>query len=441
MSDIKKVEIETLSKLHEDLLTILGNEVKPALGCTEPVAVGLAVAKAKKNVDGEIQSVKVKTSPNIYKNGMGVGIPGTEDTGLVFAAALAAVVGNSDLGLEVFDDVNEYSIKKAKQLIKNNIVEVGVETEKGNFYIESYVTTTNGSSYCIIKDSHTNVVKLVVDGKTLVDKTEELEKENKSTYGNLSDYSLVEIREFAETVPFKEIKWLLEGVKMNKEIAEKGFELKPGPGLGSALSKLIDEGTINKDMVNEARMITSAACDARMAGLKMPVMSSAGSGNHGITAIIPPTVVCEHLGCDEEKLARTLAISHLVTSYIKNYTGRLSAVCGCAIAAGIGASVGITWALGGNDKQMGGAVNNMAASLSGMVCDGAKGGCAFKLSTAAAEAIIQAKLAIGEVYVSQKDGIIGKDAESTIKNLGKFCINGMSSADDSIIKIMLNNNK
>ncbi len=194
---------------------------------------------------------------------------------------------------------------------------------------------------------------------------------------------------------------------------------------------------MQKDVINEARVLTSAACDARMAGINMPVMSSAGSGNHGITAIIPPTVVCEYLGCDDEKLARTLAFSHLTTAYIKRFTGALSPVCGCAVAAGIGASAAVTWALGGTDEQIGGAIKNMVGTLAGMVCDGAKGGCAFKLSTAASEAIIQAKLAMSNVFINNLDGIISSEVEETIKNLGQFCSEGMKSADSEIIDIML----
>ena len=210
-------------------------------------------------------------------------------------------------------------------------------------------------------------------------------------------------------------------------------------GLGAAMNLLMTEGVIQRDVINEARILTSAACDARMAGINMPVMSSAGSGNHGITAIIPPTVMCEHIGCDDEKLVRTLAFSHLTTAYIKVFTGGLSPVCGCAVAAGIGASAAVTWALGGTNKQIGGAIKNMVGTLAGMVCDGAKGGCAFKLSTASSEAIIQAKLAMSNIFINDLDGIINPKTEETIKNLGQFCNGGMKNADKEIIDIMLKN--
>ena len=234
-----------------------------------------------------------------------------------------------------------------------------------------------------------------------------------------------------------DISFLLEGVKVNMDIAQVGLDEKSGPGIGAAMNILMDEGVMQKDVINQARVLTSAACDARMSGKNMPVMSSAGSGNQGITAIIPPAVMCEYIGCDDEKLARSLAFSHLTTAYIKIFTGNLSPVCACAIAAGIGASASIVWMLDGNLEQIGTAIKNMVGTLTGMVCDGAKGGCSFKLSTAASEAIIQAKLAMAGIVIGDYDGITNPDADATIKNLGKFCNEGMKSADKEIINIML----
>ena len=421
---------------NDKLLKTLIDGVKPALGCTEPVAVGLATAKAYEDVKGDIESVTVKVSPNIYKNGMGVGIPGTKEIGLVFAAALGITCGDPNLGFEVFRPVNNKAVAEAETLVKNNQVSVDLEDTKGNFYIEAKVITDKGKGICIIKNSHTNIVYVEANGKVLFEKEEE-EKSNSNDNEYLKYITLKDIRNFVENISYQDIDFLLEGVKLNMEIAKVGLEQKPGPGLGAAMNLLMSEGGMQKDVINEARVLTSAACDARMAGINMPVMSSAGSGNHGITAIIPPTVICEYLGCDDEKLARTLAFSHLTTAYIKRFTGALSPVCGCAVAAGIGASASITWALGGTDEQIGGAIKNMVGTLAGMVCDGAKGGCSFKLSTAASEAIIQAKLAMSNVFINNLDGIISPEVEETIKNLGQFCSEGMKSADSEIIDIML----
>lgn len=423
-------------KYEKELLQSLINGVKPALGCTEPVAVGLATAKAYESIKGEVKSIDVRVSPNIYKNGMGVGIPGTKEIGLVFASALGVTCGDASLGFQVFRGVDEETTLKAQEMVDAKLVNVELEDEMGNFFIEAIVETDKGKGTCIIKDSHINIVYVEANGEVLFNKEEE-GKVTVNANEYLKDVNLKDIKDFVERVPFSDISFLLEGVKLNMDIAKVGLEEKSGPGLGAAMNILMEEGVMQKDVINQARVLTSAACDARMAGINMPVMSSAGSGNHGITAIIPPAVMCDFLACDDEKLARTLAFSHLTTAFIKIFTGALSPVCGCAVAAGIGASASITWLLGGDLQQIGGAIKNMVGTLTGMVCDGAKGGCAFKLSTASSEAIIQAKLAMAGVVIGDIDGIISPEAEMTIKNLGRFCSEGMKGLDHEIIDIML----
>lgn len=423
---------------NSNLLETLIDGVKPALGCTEPVAVGIATAKAFESLDGQVESIRVEVSPNIYKNGMGVGIPGTSKIGLEFAAALGVTCGDASLGLEVFKGVDKNSKEKADKLLESGKVQLVLEDGKGNFFIEAVVETENGKGICRIKESHTNIVYVEKNGKVLLE--EEVEKDTKKNgNGYLKEIKLQDIKNFVEEVSFSDIKFLLEGVKVNMDIAKVGLEEKPGPGLGFAMDLLMEEGVMQKDVINRARVLTSAACDARMSGKNMPVMSSAGSGNQGITAIIPPAVMCEHLDCDDEKLARSLAFSHLTTAYIKAFTGNLSPVCACAVAAGIGASASIVWMLDGSIEQIGGAIKNMVATLTGMVCDGAKGGCAFKLSTASSEAIIQAKLAMADVVVGGTDGIVSPDTDQTIKNLGRFCSEGMKDLDKEIIDIMIEN--
>lgn len=425
------------SDLYELLLKSLKNGVKPALGCTEPVAVGLAVAKAYEVLEGEVKRVEVRVSPNIYKNGMGVGIPGTKEIGLIFATALGITCGDPDLGLEVFKYVNDRAIAKAKDLVDADLIQVGLEDGEGNFFIQARVITDKGEGICKIRDSHTNIVYLEVDGEVVLDK--EL-KEDKEDFSNdyMKDLSLTDLREFIEAVDYEDIEFLLDGVRMNMDMARAGLVEKAGAGLGAALDSLVEKKLLGEDLVNRARVMTAAACDARMAGLNLPVMSSAGSGNHGITAIVPAAVVCQSMGCDDEKLARALALSHLVTAYIKVYIGGLSPVCGCAVAAGIGASASITWALGGGDEQIQMAIKNMIANLTGMICDGAKGGCAFKLSTAAAEAVLQAQLALANVQVNDLDGILSPTAEEAIRNLGKVCTEGMEKMDNTILEVMVN---
>ncbi|HLR21087.1 MAG TPA: L-serine ammonia-lyase, iron-sulfur-dependent, subunit alpha [Tissierellaceae bacterium] len=429
----------TMEKVRTDyskrFLQTLINGVKPALGCTEPVAVGLATAKAYEGVKGDVKNIHVKVSPNVFKNGMGVGIPGTKEIGLVFASALGVTCGDASLGLEVFSPVNDEAINEADRLLKEEIVKVELEDRKGNFYIEANIETNNGKGICIIKSNHTNIVYVEANGEVLFEK-DEVNSSDSNSNEYLKNITIQDIREFVETVDFSDIEFLLEGVKLNIDIAEVGLEQKSGPGIGAAMDLLISEGVMQKDIISEARMLASAACDARMAGVNMPVMSSGGSGNQGITAIIPPALVCDHIGCDDDKLARTLAFSHLVVAYTKVYLGGLSPVCGCAVSAGIGATSSIVWTLGGTNEQIGGAIKNIVGTLTGMVCDGAKGGCAFKISTATSEAIIQAQLAMENVVIDDNDGIVHPKAEETIRNLASFCNKGMKNADNEIIRIM-----
>lgn len=421
----------------EDILMILKQQVKPARGCTEPVAVALAVSTAYKEIKGNVYKINVKLSPNIYKSGMRVGIPGTKEKGIVFAVALSILCGDPEFGLELFKDVNEFFIEKAKNLVEENIISIDIVDDQGNFFIEAQISTDNGSACCRIKDNHTNVVYLEVNGEVIYSEEKRKCVFNEGFNGNkvsLKNLSIKEIMNFIEAVSFGDISFLLEGVELNISMANKGLEGKIG--IGAGMSELLRKGILRDDIVNQVRILTSAACDARMAGINLPVMSSAGSGNDGITAIIPPTIVCRYLGYDNEKLSRALALSHLITAYIKEYIGRLSPVCGCSVAAGIGASASIAWLLGGNYDQIVGAVNNMVGAISGMVCDGAKGGCAYKLSTAASEAVIQAYLAINGIVISNYDGIVGDDAEATIRNLGVLSSEGMKHMDETILRIM-----
>ncbi|MBW2592347.1 MAG: serine dehydratase subunit alpha family protein [Deltaproteobacteria bacterium] len=423
---------------YNKIVSILKDRVRPALGCTEPVAAALAVARAYGEVKGDLKKVDVVVSPNIFKNGMLVGIPGTSESGIPFAVALSLVCGNPALGLELFDKVNDAYITAARAILDRGIITISLEETKASFYIEARVVTDQGSSRCIIRDHHTNIVRVEKNNAVIMEKTARAADANDhQAMDKLGALTIRQLRETIETIPFKKIAFLAEGADMNMKMAHVGLRDKPGLGLGAGLKALMDKGELEDNLVNRVRIYTSAATDARMAGVKLPVMSSAGSGNHGLTAILPVLLTCRELGSDNEKLVRALAFSHLVTIYIKEFTGNLSPICGCAIAAGIGASVAVAWLLGCNDDQIAGTINNMSGDLAGMVCDGAKGGCAFKLSTASGEAILSAKLAKNNIFISETEGIVGNGAESTIRNLGKLCVQGMDHVDKKIIEVML----
>lgn len=421
---------------HNALISLLNSEVKPALGCTEPAAVALAVAKATKLLGGGIENIIVTVSGNLLKNAMGVTIPNTREVGLEMAAALGMIKGNPDKELEVFDGVADGDVEKARRFTALGNVRVHLAKENG-FYIRARVEGEGGWAEVYVVGSHTNIVKMIVNGIKIFSKDSQGGLDDHETV-DVTQYTLADFVEAIETIPVDQISFLQDGIDMNLFIASRGLELNAGLGVGAALKSLLDKGVVCADVVYKARMIVAAACDARMAGLKIPVMSTSGSGNHGIEAILPIAVVAEEMDAPKEKVLRALAFSHLVTAFVKQHTGKLSPICGCSVAAGAGAAAAIVWLMGGKIEQIEGAIKNIIGNLAGMICDGAKGGCALKLSTSAGEAIIAAQLALQGVIVSPKDGIISNTVEETVKNLGRVSSSGMTCTDEAILQIMIN---
>lgn len=424
---------------QEMLLSLLKTEVKPALGCTEPAAAAFAVAKARDFLGGRIEKVRLSVSGNIFKNALAVTIPNTQEAGLKMASILGLLKGESEKGLEVFNNVTPADVVKAKILICKGLVEVEIANEDGLF-IEARVEGEHGWAEVVISGGHTNIVKVTVNGEILLKKNDPviLQRGDELSFG---DYTLAGLVKEVESFPIEEILFLREGLEMNLSIAELGLKQKAGLALGAGMKSLMSKGIISSGVANQARMVVAGACDARMAGMNHPVMSTMGSGNHGIAAILPVVIFSQYKGSSEEETLRALAISHLVTAFVKQYTGRLSTMCGCALAAGSGASAAITWLKGGNKEQIEGSVQNIIGNLAGMICDGAKGGCALKLSTSAGEAILSAELSIEGVIINSLDGIISPTVEETIRNLGKLSVIGMNCTEETILDIMLHKEK
>ena len=429
--------------IRTKLVDILKAEVKPALGCTEPVAVALACAKAKELLGEEIVKHTVLVSPNVYKNGMCVGIPGTDRLGLKISVALGFIGGHSENGLRVLETLTEDQVKEAEAYVDNNSISISPADTKEKVYIEVALQGATRTSKVAIRTKHDNFVYLESNGEILLNEeaqvqlTTTTEKEE-----NILDIiTIKELVQNIEALELKDIEFLLEGITMNQEIADYGLNQKTGIGVGYGIKKSMEEGLLGDDLMNHAMMITAAASDARMAGVKMPVMSSNGSGNHGLTAILPIVAYNKKFPQSDEKLAKALAISHLVTAYVKNYTGRLSAVCGCGVAASTGATAGISWLMSGDIKQIEGSIENMVANLSGMICDGAKAGCALKLASAASAAVQSAIIAKQQCFVPPMNGIVGAKVEQSIQNLGRVSDKGMSVTDEVIINVMDDMNK
>lgn len=421
------------------LVALLREQVVPAFGCTEPVACALAVARAREALGGAVEKIHVLTSPGVYKNGLGVGIPGTGARGIPIAAALGALIGAPERGLEVLAGVTPEAVRAAKAMVASGAVEVTYDPAKEGVYVDARVSGAGGTARAVIQGMHTSIVYVEKNGRPLLAACGAAGRSPRSSSAaaaELARLSLADLVGFAEEVPLGDVEFLLEGVQLNRAAAEAGLETGAGLGLGRALVKLAEEGKCSDGPILRAKTLAAAAADARMGGLPVPVMSSAGSGNHGITAILPVAVMAEYLGTGEEKLARALALSHLVTLYVKEFTGRLSPICGCAVAAGAGAAAAVAWLLGGGRETVGAAVENLIANLAGMLCDGGKNGCALKLSTAAGEAILAAELAVAGICVDWYDGIVGRSPEETIRNLGYVSAHGLAKADEAILAVL-----
>lgn len=412
------------------LIDILKDQVTPALGCTEPIAVALAAAKAKETLGSLPEKLEIKVDRNIFKNALAVGIPKTKEKGLYMAAALALVAGKSEYKLEVLKDITEEDILKAHEIINSNIIHVAIAEKIVGLYVEVNAFCNQERSKVIIKDKHDNIVLVEKNGK-IIFKQELVSTDKVSLKENIKKMTVRDFKEFVEQIDINELGLVINGIEMNKKMAEAG--------MNSEYGKALSGGICIKDMNYReyAKFLTSTASYARMSGYPLPVMSCAGSGNHGLTAILPVVAVGENKQMDAEKIIRAVALSLLVTIYVKSYTGTLSPVCGCGVAAGVGASAGIAYILGGSLEQVEGAIKNMIGTMAGIICDGGKPGCAFKLSISVDAALESALMALNDIVISSDDGIVDETAEKTIQNLGKVSTDGMINTDETILEVML----
>jgi len=424
---------------------ILQMQVAPALGCTEPVAIALGAAAAASFFEdtNRIDTIEIWLDPNIYKNGLGVIIPGTRGMiGLDTSAVLGALAGDPFLGLEVLKPVNDSVVEKAKTFLAEKEVVVNLREEQG-LYIRCVLRCGGDTAESLITQLHSNIVELKFNGRVISD-SQLLSSQHAGAGGNryeeledwLKKQTLTDLVSLIDDLDKDDLQFIEHGVQCNLKLAAYGLKHGTGLGIGKALERMIKDKLMVKDMASTAKILTSAAADARMGGVKLPAMSSAGSGNHGLTATLPIWAIKDFIDHDDETVLRAIGLSHIVTAYVKAHTGRLSAVCGCSVAAGAGAAAGITYLIGGNAVHMAGAIHNLSEDLAGIICDGAKAGCAIKLNTAAGSAVQAALLSLQGVNVQGTDGIIGDSFEKTIQNVGNLSTNGMIETDRTILKIM-----
>ena len=432
-----------------EIISLIKKEVKPALGCTEPIAVALAVAKAMEIIEEKSPvseqdwrfcsdySILIEVSGNILKNGMGVGIPGTGMVGLYIAAALGAVCGKSSYGLEVLHDLDEKSIAKAKELTDRKVVKIGLADTDKKLYIKASVTLGEHTSCAVIADDHDRIIETDFDDTVLSSLQCNDSNENPEQKTTL-DYHLTvkEIDEFARTVAYEDIEFILESRTLNMALAKEGLKGNYGLRVGYVIALQDNEEVFGKDFLSYAMSLTAAASDARMAGCTLAAMSNSGSGNQGITVTMPVIAYSVMYGTSDEHLARALVMSHLIAIHIKGYLGKLSALCGCVIAS-TGAACGLVYLRGGDYEQVCSAIKNMIGNITGMVCDGAKVGCAMKVASGVSSALQSAVLAREGICISEHDGIIEKDIEKTIQNLGQIGSVGMQNTDNMILDIMV----
>ena len=417
------------------IIDLINREVVPAIGCTEPIAVALCTARAAETLGAGPERIAVRLSANILKNAMGVGIPGTGMIGLPIAVALGALIGRSEYRLEVLRDVTPEAVERGREMIGRRCISIGLkEGVCEKLYIEAEVEAAGHRAVAVIAGGHTDFVFVSRDGEVLFDKRTPAGCDEEAGEVPLT---LARVWDFAMTSPVEELRFILETRRLNMAAAERSLAGEYGHCVGRTLRCDRKRKVMGDSLFTRILSYTSAACDARMAGAMIPVMSNSGSGNQGIAATLPVAVYADEVHASEEQTIRALALSHLTVIYIKQSLGRLSALCGCVVAA-TGSSCGITYLMGGGYEQAAAAVKNMIANLTGMICDGAKPSCAMKLTSGVSTAVLSAMMAMDGRCVSSVEGIIEEDVDRCIRNLTAIGREGMDETDRLVLRIMTN---
>lgn len=415
------------------LTKIIKEDMKPALGVTEPGAIAFAVAKAKSYIQGNIEEVKVRLNSGIYKNAYTCGIPNSDQVGNIFAAALGVVAGKADRGLESLEDVTEEDNKKAQKLIDAGKVKIELNKISSDIFIEAEISALEEKAIVKIEGTHTNIVEIVVNGKAIF--TKELEKEeNKDEEIILHKYSVKDILEYVDNVDIAEIDFVMSAHDMNMVLFQEGLNSKKTTFV-KQLWKMNGEKIFSENSLNTAQLLCNGAIEARVLGLNKPAMSITGSGAHGIITTLPVLAECRVKGLSDEKLIRATMLSYLICTYIKEYSGRLSAFCGCGIAGGTGTACAIGYLRGAGVKEITNIINNMAAGITGMICDGGNQGCTMKGIVAVDAAFRAVEMAMNNTYIFNIHGINGVTPEKTMMNMGKIASPGMIETEKVIVDI------
>lgn len=421
----------------EEMITLLKNDVVPALGCTEPVCVALCAANAGKMTENKIRSIEVEVNAGIYKNGMSAGIPGCDYVGLPYAAALGAYLKNPEKGLELLEDITPEILEQMKELCGMAAVSVKIKEQEQGLYVKCKIKTEADMITSVIRGTHTNLVYLEKNGKIIYEKNQENgQASDNALIEALKQMTIAQIRQVADTASEEELYFLMDGVEMNERLADYSEDKKVGVGIADTLRSEKGSEVLKNDLLTRIMLKVSSAAESRLDGCPLPTMSSSGAGTKGLVVILPVSEAADALEVSMEKKVRALAIAHLVNRYINAYIGKLSPMCSCVMASSTAASVGIAYLLGGSDEQLGYAVRNMSGTVTGMICDGGKVGCAMKVATGSAAALLCALTAVHDAPLRVSDGICAETPEDCIRHMAQIGNQGMAQTDKEIIHIM-----
>ena len=414
--------------------------MKPALGVTEPGAIAFAVSTAKAHIKGTVKRVGLRLNSGMYKNAFTCGIPGTSEVGNYYAAALGAVAADPKKGLECLEGIGKAEEEAAGEMIKAGMISVSMSSITSRIFIEATVTGETSEAVVTIQDAHTNITKITENGTVVFEKEAKAAQESKEATPLIHQYTLAQMVEYVNTVSAQELDFIKEAYKVNYELLQEGLK-SPKTTYGPYLLKKNGGVLVSEDERKTASLFCNGAIEARVIGLSKPAMSITGSGAHGIIATMPLYAVYKINNYTDEQLLRATALSYLVCMYIKEYSGKLSAFCGCAIAAGTGMACALAWLKGAGAETMEKVINNMASSITGMICDGGNQGCTMKGIVAVDAAFDSVELAMDDVYIYNAHGINGATPEETMNNMGLIASPGMTGTEKTIVDILDGKNK
>ena len=422
------------------LTDLIKSDMKPALGVTEPGAIAFAVSTAKAHIKGTVKRVGLRLNSGMYKNAFTCGIPGTSEVGNYYAAALGAVAADPKKGLECLEGIGKAEEEAAGEMIKAGMISVSMSSITSRIFIEATVTGETSEAVVTIQDAHTNITKITENGTVVFEKEAKAAQESKEATPLIHQYTLAQMVEYVNTVSAQELDFIKEAYKVNYELLQEGLK-SPKTTYGPYLLKKNGGVLVSEDERKTASLFCNGAIEARVIGLSKPAMSITGSGAHGIIATMPLYAVYKINNYTDEQLLRATALSYLVCMYIKEYSGKLSAFCGCAIAAGTGMACALAWLKGAGAETMEKVINNMASSITGMICDGGNQGCTMKGIVAVDAAFDSVELAMDDVYIYNAHGINGATPEETMHNMGLIASPGMTGTEKTIVDILDGKNK